>query len=248
MVIAQSLRYLVQSRRQKKLETIARGLEWNSGAIGYLQHFGFFKYIGFDKGKDVDHSLGGSTYLPFTTIKSSQIMWKGRAMQNEIDLKADRLASVIFPGESNVGPAMMLSYSLREIMRNSFEHAGVDKCVAIGQRWYNGDAEIAIADEGFGVAISLGKVMSLASPEDAVRKALLPGITSGSVSGSGEWDNSGFGLYVVSELGRRFGEFSIVSSGCLLTSQNGTLQAETASVTGTIVKLKVVHQTFPWVT
>lgn len=240
IVLAQAIKDLVRARgNDRKLETIATGVQWNSGAIGYLQHFGFFKYIGFDVGNGIDHSLGGSKYLPFTTIKSSQIMWKGHVMQKEIDIKADRLASVIFPGESNVGPAMMLSYALREIIRNSFEHGGVDKCIAMGQRWYNGDAEIAIADEGWGIAMSLGRVMKFNTPKEAVQKALLPGISSRSVVGSGEWDNSGFGLYVVSELGRRYGEFSLISSGCLLSANNGTIEVKNIQVHGTIVKLKV---------
>lgn len=239
IVIAQALRTIIFTREKNKLETAITGIGLGEAAIGYLKYFGFFKYIGFDIGNGVDHSLGGAKYLPITTIKSSQIMWKGHEMQQEIDLKADRLASVIFPGDENVGPAMMLSYSLREIMRNSFEHAGVDKCIAMGQRWYNGDAEIAIADEGCGIALALGKVMRLTSSEDAIRKALLPGITSGSVTGSGKWDNSGFGLYVVSELGKRYGEFSIVSSDCLLTSENGSMRAFNLPVVGTVVKLRV---------
>ena len=240
IVLAQALKNLIRTRSEhRKLETIASGMAWNSGAIGYLQHFGFFKHIGFGIGKAVDHSLGGSSYLPLTTIKSSQIMHKGHVMQEEIDIKADRLASVIFPGDKNIGPAIMLSYALREIIRNSFEHGGVDKCIAMGQRWYNGDAEIAIADEGWGVAMSLGRVMKFDSPKDAVQRALLPGISSRSVTGAGDWDNSGFGLYVVSELGRRYGEFSIISSGCLLTADNGLKNISHIQMHGTIVKLKV---------
>jgi hypothetical protein len=48
IVLAQALKHLIRIRDEnKKFETAATGMEWNTGAIGYLQHFGFFKYRGF---------------------------------------------------------------------------------------------------------------------------------------------------------------------------------------------------------
>ena len=52
----------------------------------------------------------------------------GEQYQNQIDRRSDHPSQVILPDEDNSGAAIMLLYCFREIIRNSFEHAGVNKC------------------------------------------------------------------------------------------------------------------------
>ncbi len=239
LVLAHGLKQFIYTRHRNGLVTQYLGIDNPFGVVGYLKHLGFFRFCGIPTGKEVGEAAGNSNYLPFTKIRRDQIMWKGHVMQEEIDIKADRLATVIFPGERNVGPAMMLAYAIREVIRNSFEHGNVAECTVTAQRWVNGDAEIAIADEGIGVYNSLAKTGLYSTPEKAIEACLMPGVSSFSVTGDSEWANSGFGLYVVSELGRRFGAFQIISSGRRI-SYDGTRQ-ETAQtqVLGTFVKMRV---------
>lgn len=242
LAIAIAIRDLTEKRIANGLRTSALGTDLNHGAISYLKYFGFFRALGFPIGNAPNSPSGGNRYLPITIITRKELEDSAadRPYQYEIDKHGDRLAQVIVPGEENAGSAMMLSYCFREIIRNSFEHAGVDKCVVMAQRWYDGDAEITIADRGIGIHKSLLQERIIDAPEDAIRQSLLPGVTSGSNRATGsEWDNSGFGLYVTSELGRRYGDFGILSSNRLLTRNNNHEEVREVPLSGTIVKLRI---------
>lgn len=239
LVLAHGLKQFLNLRQKYGLETKCLGLENPFGVTGYLKHIGFFRFCGIPTGKDIGEAAGSSNYLPITKIRRDQIMWKGHVMQKEIDNKADGLATVMFPGAENAGPAMMLGYAIREIIRNSFEHGQVSECAVVAQRWANGDAEIAIGDEGIGVYYSLAKTGHYATPEKAIEACLLPGVTSQSVTGDSVWANSGFGLYVVSELGKRFGSFEIISSGQRVFFDALQQKTRPTSLMGTFVKLRV---------
>lgn len=239
LIVAHGMKTFLYMRNKKGLKTNLVGHEANAGAVGYLKHLGFFRFFGVRAGKDVDEAWGNSRYLPFTRIKRSQIMWKGHVMQDEIDLKSERLAKVIFPDNDNFGPAMMLAYAIREIIRNSFEHGNVDQCIVTAQRWVNGEAEIAIADEGIGIFNSLGTKKNYSTAEEAISASLQPGISSESVKDDDRWANTGFGLYVVSELGKRYGEFEITSSSRTLHFDKTIPRVSHSPLIGTFVKLKI---------
>lgn len=244
VVIATALRELMEARRANGLTTLARGTDRYSGAVSYLRYSGFFKALGYPVGNAPNAAPGGSRYIPLTIIRRSNLenASGNEPIQKVIDQTADRLAAVAFPGDVNAGPAMMLSYCLREIIRNSFEHAMVNRCVVMGQRWDDGMAEITIGDRGVGVFDNLKRTHGhlVHSVDDAIRAALLPGITSGAARATGsDWDNSGFGLFVVSELGKRYGNFSMLSSGTLLRPAAGNEKSLEIPVLGTIVQLRI---------
>jgi hypothetical protein len=112
---------------------------------------------------------------------------------------------------------MMVSYCLREIVRNSFEHGQVDECLFMAQRWQNNEAEIAVADAGCGIHETIFPVHQTVEPRASISLSLQPGVSGINANPDmGFYSNSGFGLYVVSQLGMRYGEFSIQSSGELL--------------------------------
>jgi hypothetical protein len=244
VVIATALRELMEERRSNGLKTLARGTDLHSGAISYLRYFGFFKALGYPVGNAPNEATGGARYIPMTIIRRSNLenSSENEPIQKVIDRNADRLAAVAFPGNAYAGPAMMLSYCLREIIRNSFEHAMVNRCIVMGQRWDDGTAEITIGDRGIGVFDNLSRTHShlISSVDDAIRAALLPGITSGAARATGsEWDNSGFGLFVVSELGKRYGNFSMISSGRLLRPGAANDKGSDIPIMGTIVQLRI---------
>lgn len=243
LVLAVALRRVIFARHKNKLTTTFSGLG-SQDAISYLKYFGFFKALNFNIGNSPNHDRGSSNYLPITIITRHELLTaaKDLPIQVEIDRHSDRLASVLFPGKTNEGAAMMLSYCFREIIRNSFEHGEIDRCVVMAQRWYDGSAEIAIADRGIGILKSLQSAHTVETAQEAIDLCIKPGITSGLSRATGsEWDNSGFGLYVASELGRRYGEFSLLSSSCLYSQTNGlnTFNSSEIKVDGTFVKLRI---------
>ena len=240
LVFGWALIDLFADRSARGYKTYGKGFDESNGG-SYLGYFGFFKTIGFQTGNEPDQAPGGSRYLPLTRIRLRNLERDAgqNPYQREIERQCDRLAAVLFPGADNLGAADMISFCLREIIRNCFEHGQITTCMAMAQRWANGDAEIAIGDRGMGIMRALSQRHRITSAEDAIRKALLPGISSGEGRRVGnKWDNSGFGLYILSELGRRYGNFSVITSGSYYRG-NGSSDFHRLALTGTIVRLKV---------
>jgi hypothetical protein len=245
LVVAVAIRDLIDKRHALGLGTQMLGADFERGALSYLKFFGFFQFLGMPTGNAPNQAPGGTRYLPITVITKSELEINSGSskIQQAIDSLSDRLARVIFPTDTQTGPAMMLSYCFREVIRNTFEHAEVEECCVMAQKWYDGEAEIAIADRGIGIFEALRTTHKLLTPDDALRLSLLPGITSASNRATGsDWDNSGFGLYVTSELGRRYGEFAIISSNRVLYTNEGSIVMEQTPLNGTVVKLKVNTQ------
>jgi len=134
-----------------------------------------------------------------------------------------------------------IAYCFREIIRNVFEHAGVDRCGVYAQRWNNGLIEVAIVDRGKGIRGSLEERYELQSDRDALSKAIVPGVSAASVTDGGDWSNSGFGLFVLSELGKELGSFTLCSGKTSVKFSDGKLVCEEypASFNGTAVGLKI---------
>ena len=240
LLLAVGMRDFLRYRFNKGLKTTSKGQKENRTALTYLQHLGFFQYIGLNLGKKPNEASGSSTYIPITQLSAEQFDIEGKRLQEVIDTESDRLAKIIYPGEENVMRAIMLSYCLREIIRNVFEHAEVNECFVLAQSWRNGIAEIAIADRGIGLYESLKEAHALKNQQDAVKIALQPGITSDTgPDNDDKWQNSGFGLYVVSELGLMLGDFAIASNGKIMFSDHGVISWFDVPIRGVAVKLRM---------
>lgn len=239
LALAHGLKTIIQFRNKRKLITNFKGTDSNHGVVGYLKHLGFFKHCGLPLGKKVGEARGGTNYLPFTIIKKNQIVLKGHVMQHAIDLKSEHLAKILYPGKAGEGPTMMLAYAIRETIRNCFEHGGVDSCIVTAQRLINGQAEIAIADEGIGIQNSLARSGRHYSADEAIEACLMPGVSSFSITGDTDWANSGFGLYVVSELGRRYGSFDISSAQRSIRLNSMGRHTGPSELSGTLVGLNI---------
>jgi len=242
LLIAHAIKHFTTGRWVNDLKTSVLGHKETTGAVSYLKYFGFFKYINVDVGLDTNEAPGGSRYLPVTIVNRNTLTPQepGVVFQDNIEHTSDRLAKVIFPAREEESAADMLSYCFRELIRNSFEHANITTCAVMAQRWDSGFAEVAIADRGIGIYRSLAKAHKVASPDDAVRLALKPGISSAGDKGTGsKWDNTGFGLYVVSQLGLRYGSFSMLSSGQFFNPVAEDQRPDPVSLPGTLVKLRI---------
>lgn len=240
LLLAIGIREFLRYRFQKKLKTTSKGQKENTSALSYLQHLGFFQYIGLKLGKKPNEARGSSSYIPIVSLNKDQFDKKGIRLQEAIDQESDRLSKIIYAGPGNAMRAIMLSYCLREIIRNVFEHAESSECFVVAQNWSNDIAEIAIADRGIGLLESLKSAHDINSAEEAITIALKPGITSNtSPENNDEWQNSGFGLFVVSELGSMLGEFAIASNGKIMFSNHGNTQWFDVPIKGTAVKLRI---------
>ena len=125
-------------------------------------------------------------------------------------------------------------------IRNTFEHGETDRSVLSAQKWHDGEIEIAIIDHGRGIRESLAEHITTGDDCEALNLAILPGVSrSIDQSNDNEWGNSGFGLYVLSELGKRYGVFYLVSGRSFLIAKDNLIECIDCVFQGTAVGLKI---------
>jgi hypothetical protein len=228
------LRQWIAQRKAVGLITRHKGISPHNRVHSYLMHLGFFDFIGLAIGKEMGEAAGSSSYLPIRKIRRADL--DPNELFDSINAEARRLAGVMAGSFDDSEPLRTYRYCIREVLRNVFEHSGADECFICGQRWQNGDVEFAILDEGKGICATLGEKYKLRNDAEALETAIRPG-TSRTVGLSKEqnvFDNSGFGLFVLSQLSMNFGWFLLGSGDARLFGQNlKTTKQEGYSISGT---------------
>jgi len=247
LLIAEKIRELSANRRAKLLSNRigdANSIrEADRGALGYLKFFGFFTYIGVPLGSDYNRPIRRSNYTPINTITIKALTYDlGKEHWTEsIIARCEQIASIV---SANKQVSIELAYCIREIVRNVFEHSESDRCTVMAQLYSSTNiVEISIVDCGIGIVNSLrAELGNGKSDAEILERALLPGISSKHdhevIKG---WKNSGFGLYILSELGKQYGEFAIVSGGIYLKYYDGNRKSliDDVAYSGTAIKLRL---------
>ena len=123
----------------------------------------------------------------------------------------------------------------------------------MGQFWpQKREFSLAVLDEGIGLRRALSgnpKFANLDSDLSAIRIALLPSTSGKKIydgsefddkdDAEGEWGNSGFGLYMTSQIARRSGAFVIGSGDSRVEIRGGKKLTSRYGLPGTLVSLTV---------
>ncbi len=188
----------------------------------YAANMAFFRAFGLKHGREPNCTEGNDRFVPFTILRIQTIKdeaskeWK--VEQEIIERRAEHLAQILSQQESS-DLVDALTFSIREIMRNVFEHSESKSIEYCAQYWpsYH-KVEIAILDHGIGLKESLNNnpFIEVECDSDAIQQALMPAISSKSYKGAyidknDPWQNSGFGLYMISRICRLGGSFLICS-------------------------------------
>ncbi len=220
------------------------GIDLSKPAHSYLAHVGFFDLFGLPTGKALGQAPGGTNYLPITEMERSDLegesVRKGRLLAEVVQQHAEKFA-VVLTQKHSLKTNRPIAYCLREIIRNVFEHAATDLCLVAAQRWNDETVEMAILDEGRGIRASLAERHVFEDDLSALEAALRAGVSRAAIGAEDEfWANSGFGLYVLSELGRRLGSFTLCSGRAVVrTGGEGGSGLLPCDFAGTAVKLRL---------
>jgi anti-sigma regulatory factor (Ser/Thr protein kinase) len=239
LVAGSKLRKWREYRRSCGYKSWCRGIDESIQVHSYLMHLGFFDFIHIDQGKQVGEAKGSVRYLPISTIKRPSINIKKDGLEAWYDaiMSVSRsLAAVLAGSADDTEELRTYTYCIREVIRNVFEHAQVDECFICGQRWADGRVEIAIVDEGIGLAGTLTPESDFPDDEAALLLAVRPGVSrTGLVSANGPntYDNSGFGLFVLTELAASFGWFVLGSGSSQMTGLKQKRDVDQTSFQGT---------------
>jgi hypothetical protein len=201
----------------------------------YAAHMAFFRAFGLKHGREPNCVDGNDRFVPYTILRTQTIVDEAKrdweVEQKIIERRAEHLATIL--AQDNTGNLVdALTFSVREIMRNVFEHSLSKSIEYCAQFWPSyGKVEIAIADGGMGLRASLksNPFIQVNSDADAIQQALMPAISSKNFTGArvdrnNPWHNSGFGLYMSSRICRLGGSFLICSGnhGVLLNEDGKT--------------------------
>ena len=216
----------------------------------YQAHMGFFKMFGLDFGNAPDTAAGSGRYEPIRFLSLEEIQ---REAANEyldvhegIERRSHELARLLVR-EDVPDVIETLGYSLREMIRNSLEHARVDGVWYCAQYWPTRDlVELALLDQGIGIRKSLARNphLNLTTDENAIKQALLPGVSGVAFKGakkqrSDEWRNSGYGLYMTSRLAGMDGEFFVGSGNAGLVFSKGGETSVPFDFQGTAISIRI---------
>ena len=222
----------------------------------YAGTMGFFKYVSesIEIGKKPGEAKGSGNYIPITPINVDELREAEISQGNYMDVgdliekEAGRLACIVDRGNKELHK--LLTYLIREILRNTPEHAGTNTMWVCGQYWPSFElAEIAIVDEGIGIYNSITRNHAhkeyIANDEEALKWALKAGISeafkpSMKPKSRNVWANSGYGLYMVSEICKHLnGSFCIVSyKNYMLIDNKGIKYGET-NFKGTAIRMRI---------
>lgn len=224
----------------------------------YAGTMGFFKYLSesISFGKSPGEATGSLNYIPITPISIHSLqehaISNGRSIEigDMIERESARLSHVIDRGNDELHK--LLTYLIREILRNTPEHAQTDEMWICGQYWPSFRlAEIAIIDEGIGIFKSITRNAAHAKYINDNRSALKWAIRAG-ISESFRpayefkphdcdvWRNSGFGLYMVSQICQKLnGSFCLISYDDALLIDNHGVAEKNTSFHGTAIRIRI---------
>lgn len=218
-----------------------RGYSENKSSHSYLGHLGFFKLMKIDLGNKPGEALGSDAYLPLTVLNKSDLemdeILTETSVQEAVRHKAKRLATVLLQDEEDEDVLKSLSYCFTELIRNVFEHAGTDECIFMAQAYRDGRVSIGVVDGGRGLKQSLRERHTIENDMSALQLAIKPGISRQAINAEDQnpWANSGFGLYVLSQLGKKCGRFDLVSGRASTFLMGSTVRYEDVLYRGTAV-------------
>jgi hypothetical protein len=241
LVFGMKLRQWITVRKAAGLSTFHRGVSAQKTVQSYLMHLGFFDFIGIPKGNEVGTAAGSSNYLPIRRISRADL--DEQQLFDSVNEEARKLAGVIAGSFDDSEELRTYQYSIRELLRNVFEHSEAAECYVCGQRWQSGRVEFAIIDAGIGICSTLSAKYGVTSDAEALLTAIRPGTsrTSGLSEDENIFDNSGFGLFVLSELGKNFGWFCLGSGNARIIGDNSIVSREGYALDGTFFGARFNH-------
>lgn len=249
---------LLRRYRKKYPSTQFRITGHKRSSTSYAGTMGYFKYISenIHYGKFPGEALGSVNYIPITNIRLKELQddalrsGGSLAIGDIIEKEASRLSRVVDRGNPELHK--LLTYLIREILRNTPEHADILDMWICGQYWPSYHlAEIAIIDEGIGVFRSLSRnhvhTEYVKTNLDALKWSLKAGISDAfrpdckpNLYDMDVWSNSGFGLYMVQNICKKLnGSFCLISGEDAVLVDNHGIKYKKALYSGTAIRIRV---------
>jgi len=185
----------------------------------YLERMGLFRILGIKSGLTITEHESAGRFIPLTQIKNS----------NELTSFINDMIPLLHLQPAQVDP---IRYVISELVRNVIEHAGSKNGAIISAQYYqkSNRISIGIVDTGVGIKKTINQSHLALTDIEAVRLALIPGITGTTKREGGTEYNAGAGLFFIKAIATVNHDFFMIYSGNalykLLKSGSGKLFAD----------------------
>ncbi|MBQ3353238.1 ATP-binding protein [Candidatus Saccharibacteria bacterium] len=170
-------------------------------AAMYLDRMGLYDYSSSNCPIEYNQHEETGRFIPITQLKTEQEQSRFIADLHPIlHLSPEKSETV--------------KYVLGELIRNVIEHSNAQNgaFVAVQYTAEKNKLSVGICDTGVGLRASLEKYHNPVDDLDAIRLALMPGV-SGTAYRGGTGDNAGAGLYIVKSIVKTTRNYFLVYSG-----------------------------------
>lgn len=222
----------------------------------FCSHIALWQAMGVPSGKSVGQAPGGSRYLPITSLSRQQLdqarSVKSQELGDAIDAVAERAANVLSQQDDTI-MSITLTYCIRELIRNIFEHSTANTAWYCAQYWPSKDlVEFAVLDEGCGILEALSPQVEVNpfTEARAIGLATQRGVTGAkpkiklnsmwAETSDDRWSNAGWGLFILKELCRVSGAgLTVLSNTCYTTFSTENERTVNANHKGTAVRVQL---------
>lgn len=168
----------------------------------YFKRMGLFKFLGIESGMEINEHEPAGRFIPLTQIKDS----------DELSAFIKDMIPLLHLEAQQVDP---IKYIVSELVRNVFEHSMSDKGAIISAQYYckSNSIRIGIADTGIGIKKTINYSHLAETDLEAIRLALIPGITGTTKREGGTEFNAGAGLFFIKSIAKVNGNFFMIYSG-----------------------------------
>lgn len=165
---------------------------------------GLFKILGKESPFKIENHEAAGRFVPLTQIKTSQE-------------QSDFIKDVIPLLHLNPQRAQAIQYTLGEMLRNVLEHANSVNGAVVAAQYYQEQKMIrlGICDTGIGIKGSMKSIWPNKSKTDldAIKWALVPGVSGTTLREGGTEENAGAGLFFVKSISMLTRDYFAIYSG-----------------------------------
>lgn len=181
----------------------------------YLERMGLFRLLGLPSAIKIKEHEAAGRFIPLTRITTSQ--------------ELTNFVTDIIP-LLHVQPkqAATIRYVMSELVRNVLEHAQAKQGALVCAQFYkkSNTIRMGVVDRGVGIKSTITRFHPASSHLEAIRLALMPGITGTTGREGGSELNAGAGLFVLKSIAKTSHGFFVMYSGNALYKmlKNSTVQ------------------------
>lgn len=169
----------------------------------YFERIGLFQFLGKSSGISITKHDPSGRFIPIARIKNSS--------------QLDKFLTEMIPLLHLADPRQVepIRYIVSELVRNVIEHSQSKDGAVVCAQYYkkSNTIRIGIVDGGVGIKTTITRSYSASDDLEAIRLALMPGITGTTSREGGTELNAGAGLFFIKSIAHVNRDFFVMYSG-----------------------------------